>query len=82
MIHDVEDHFMDRLHLIKSLKDDAEKFLYIGCSKFTKQSTVLRLYNLKVENGWSDKSFTTLLSLLKDMRPETNKLPDHTYNLR
>ena len=82
MIHDVEDHFMDRPHLIQSLKGNVEKLLYVGCYKFTKLCAVLRLYNLKVGNGWSDKSFMTLLSLLKDMRPETNKLPDHTYNLR
>jgi len=62
MIYDVEDHFMDRPHLIQSLKDNAEKSLYAGCSKFNKLSTVLRLYNLKVGNRWSNKSFTTLIS--------------------
>jgi len=82
MIHDVEEHFMDHQHLIQSLKDDAEKNLYVGCSKFTKLSAVLRLYNLKAENQWSDKSFTVLLSLLKDMLPEANELPDHTYNAK
>ena len=51
MTHDVKEHFMDRPHLIKSLKDDAEKPLCVGYSKFTKLSTVLRLYNLKEENG-------------------------------
>ena len=72
MIYDVEDHFMDRPHLIQSLKDNAEKSLYAGCSKFSKLSTALRLYNLKVENGRSDKSFMVLLNLLKDMLVETN----------
>ena len=74
MIHDVEDHFMNRPHLIQTLKDDTKEPLYIDCSKFTKLSTVLRLYNLKVENGWSDKSFTALLNLLKDMLSEANEL--------
>jgi len=81
MIHDVEDHFTDCPHLIKSLKDDAEKPLYVGCSKFTKLSTVFRLYGLKPENEWSDKSFTALLNLLKDMLSETNELSDHTYDV-
>jgi len=35
MIHDIEEYFMDRQHLFKSLKDDAEKSLYVVCSKFT-----------------------------------------------
>ena len=42
MIYDVENHFMDRPNLIQRLKDDAEKFLYVGCSKFTTLSAVLR----------------------------------------
>ena len=82
MIHNVEDHFMDRPHLVQSLKDDEEKLLYVGCSKFTKLSAVLRLYNLKEENGWSNKSFTTLLIILKDMLPEANELSDRTYDAK
>ena len=76
MIHDVEDHFMDHPHLIQNVKNDAEKLLYVSCSKLTKLSAVLRLYNLKIGNGWSNKSFTALLSLLKDMLSEANELPD------
>jgi len=41
---------MDHSHLFESLKNDAEKLLYVS-SKFTKLSAVLRLYNLKIENG-------------------------------
>ena len=82
MIHDIEYHFMDRPHLIDNLKDNAEKSLYVSCSKFTKLSPVLKLYNLKVENEWSDKSFTTLLFLLKNMLPEDNKLSNHTYDTK
>ena len=40
MIYDVKDHFMDFPHLIQSLKDDAEKSSYVGCSKFIKLSAV------------------------------------------
>ena len=82
MIHDVKKHFMNCPHLIESLKDDVEKSLYVGCLKFTKLSVVLRLYNLKSENGWSDKSFMALLSLLKDMLSENNKLPDRIYDAK
>jgi len=69
---------MDHPHLIRSLKSDVEKLLYVSCSKFTKLSAVLRLYNFNEENEWSDKSFTVLLSLLKDMFPEANELPNRT----
>ena len=51
MIHDVEEYFMDRSHLIESLKDDTEKSLDFGWSKFTKLSAVLRLYNLKAADN-------------------------------
>ena len=66
MIHDIDEYIVDHPHLFESLKNNAKKLLYVG-SKFTNLSAVLRLYNLKVENGWSDKSFTSLFKLLKDM---------------
>jgi len=50
MIYDVEDLFMNRLHLMQSLKDDIKKSLHISFSKFTKLYVVLRLYNLKEGN--------------------------------
>ena len=37
---------------------------------------------LKASNGWSDKSFTELLELLKDMLPEGNNLPQTTYEAK
>ena len=61
MVHDVEETFMDRPKILDSLKNDGKTPLYVGCSKFTKLSAMLKLYNLKVGNGWSDQSFTALL---------------------
>jgi len=43
---------------------------------------MLILYNLKVKTWWSDKFFTALLKFLKDMLPEINELPDHTYDAK
>lgn len=40
------------------LLEEAEMPLYPGCNKFTKLSSIVRLYNLKANNGWSDTSFT------------------------
>lgn len=46
---------------------DVETLLYNGYTKFTKLSTSLKFYNIKVDNEWSGKNFIDLLSLLKDM---------------
>ena len=81
MMHDVNEYFVDHPHLFESLKNDAEKPLYIG-SKFTKLSAVQRLCNLKARNGWSDKSFISLLKLLKDILLEDNELSDRTYEAK
>jgi len=56
-----------------------ETQLYPGSTNFTWLSAVLRLMNLKAINGWTDKSFTELLQLLKDMLPEGNTLPNRNY---
>ena len=32
--------------------------LYPGCTSFTKLSAAMKLYNVKVRNGWSNASFT------------------------
>ncbi|XP_074271531.1 uncharacterized protein LOC141595463 [Silene latifolia] len=37
---------------------------------------------LKAKNGWSDKSFTTLLEFLGQMLPEGNELPRRTYDAK
>uniref|UniRef100_I1Q696 DUF4218 domain-containing protein n=1 Tax=Oryza glaberrima TaxID=4538 RepID=I1Q696_ORYGL len=47
-----------------------------------KLSCVLELIKLKASNGWSDKSFTELLELLKDMLLEGNNLPQTTYEAK
>ncbi|KAA0036130.1 uncharacterized protein E6C27_scaffold338G00370 [Cucumis melo var. makuwa] len=47
--------------------DDAKKPLYPGCKKFTKLSALVRLYNLKVRYGWSNTSFSELLSIINDL---------------
>ncbi|XP_019184174.1 PREDICTED: uncharacterized protein LOC109179059 [Ipomoea nil] len=66
----------------KCLFENAEKPLFSGCAKYTKLSGVLKLYNLKAKNGWSDKSFMGLLELIKDMLPNDNELPNSTYEAK
>nr|KYP33207.1 hypothetical protein KK1_045953 [Cajanus cajan] len=64
------------------LASDANTSLYDGCTKFTRLSAVLKLLKLKAGNGWSDKSFTELLTLLKDMLPKDNVLPNRMYEAK
>ena len=64
------------------LKTDSKVPLYLGCTTFTRLSVVLALVNLKVRFGWSDKSFTELLMLLKNMLPNNNKLPKSHYKAK
>jgi len=61
------------------MSSDAETPLYPGSTNFTQLLTLLRLMNLKAINGWSDKSLTKLLQLLKDMLLEGNTLPNRNY---
>ena len=48
----------------------------------TRLSVVLALVNLKVRFGWSDKSFTEFLVLLKKMLPEENTLSKNQYETK
>ncbi|XP_058106342.1 uncharacterized protein LOC131249554 [Magnolia sinica] len=64
------------------LLQDAEQALYPGCKKFTKLSFVVRMYQLKCLNGWSNKSFTMLLELLKEALPEGETLPSSFYETK
>ena len=68
--------------LFETLLEDAQKPLYPGCKNFTKLSALVKLYNLKARYGWSDKSFSELLSILGDMLPLNNELPLSMYEAK
>ena len=68
--------------VFENMFNDVETPLYPGSTNFTPLSTVLRLMNLKAMNGWTEKSFTELLQLLKDMLPEGNTLPNRNYGAK
>ncbi|KAL4557971.1 hypothetical protein LXL04_036167 [Taraxacum kok-saghyz] len=71
----------DEQEKLHRLFDEAETPLYKG-SRFMKLDVVLKLLNLKLKHGWSDKSFTSLLELLHDLFPEDNGLPISTYQAK
>jgi len=83
MLHDVEDEISVKdYEKFQHMSDESKKPLYPGCTKFSKLSAVLKLLNLKADNGWSDKSFTSLLELLREMLPDNNELPCTTYQAK
>jgi len=58
MIHDISDDVFKHAHVYENLCNDAKTPLYPGCTKFTRLSTILKLFNVKAKNGWTYKSFT------------------------
>nr|XP_043638244.1 uncharacterized protein LOC122609251 [Erigeron canadensis] len=83
MLHDVEDEVVDKdYEKFQQLFSESEKELYPGCTKYTKLSGVLKLFNVKASHGWSDKSFTELLRILHDILPKGNRLPVSTYKAK
>ncbi|WVY94595.1 hypothetical protein V8G54_033683 [Vigna mungo] len=82
MIRDVGEDNFRRANLYDSLINDSEQPLYPGCTNFTRLSATLNLFSLKASNEWTDKSFTELLELLKEMLPENNTLPFRNYEAK
>ena len=82
MLNAVGENFNINPSTFETLLNDSEKPLFDGCTKYTKLSSVLKLYNLKAGHGWTDVSFSALLELVKDMLPEDNVLPSGTYEAK
>ncbi|XP_027922699.1 uncharacterized protein LOC114180586 [Vigna unguiculata] len=82
MIRDIGHDSFQRANVYDNLCNDAEKHLYAECTKYTRLSAVLKLFNVKAKNGWTDKSFTELLELLSDMLPKGNTLPTRNYDAK
>ena len=45
-------------------------------------SALLSLYNLKAKHGWSDESFSKLLSLLGELLPKDSEMSSSFYEAR
>jgi hypothetical protein len=52
----------------KKMSEEFKKPLYYGCTtQYTRLFVMVRIFQLKASNRWSDCSFKDLLMLLKDM---------------
>jgi hypothetical protein len=43
---------------------------------------IVKLFQLKASNGWRDGSFKDLLTLLKNMLPQGNTVPEIIYKAK
>ena len=75
MVQAANEEFEGDAEKFQKLVEDVEKPLYKDCKKYTKLSTIVMLFNIKAKNGWSDKSFSEVLTLFAVMLPENNELP-------
>ena len=63
--------------------EDYRILLYPDCKQGHKKlGTTLELLQWKASNGLSDKGFEELLKLLKNLLPESNTLPETTYEAK
>ncbi|KAK1359787.1 hypothetical protein POM88_044261 [Heracleum sosnowskyi] len=65
----------DHPDMREMLKDDSALPLWPGCTKFSKLSAVLTLYNLKFGHQFSDVFFTAMLTAVSELLPEGNVIP-------
>jgi hypothetical protein len=83
MVRNVERHGDDdqysneELAKYKQMIKDSKKSFYHGCAaQYTRLFTMVKLFQLKASNRWSDCSFKDLLMLLKDMLPQGNAVSE------
>jgi hypothetical protein len=62
---------------------DSKKSLYHCCAvQYMGLFMMVKLFQLKASNRWSNGSFKDLLTLLKDMLPQGNVVPETVYEAK
>jgi hypothetical protein len=89
MICNVERHGDDdqysngKLAKYKKMIKDSKKPFYHGCAaQYPRLFAMVKLFQLKVSNEWSDCSFKDLLTLLKDMLSQCHTIPETVYEVK
>ncbi|KAL6518135.1 hypothetical protein OROMI_033836 [Orobanche minor] len=78
----INEELHDHPDMHEKLKHDAALPLWPGCTKASKLSAVLTLYNLKAGHQVSDVFFTELLTTISELLPDGNVLPRRTYEAK
>jgi hypothetical protein len=67
----------------KKMIEDSKKSFYHGCAaQYMILFAMVKLFQLKASNRWIDGSFKELLTLLKDMLPQVNEVPETVYEVQ
>jgi hypothetical protein len=89
MVHNIEiytdndQYSNDERAKYKKMIEDSNKPFYDGCAvQYTRLFAMVKLFQLKASNKWSDDSFKDLLTLLKDMLPQGNLVPEIVYEAK
>jgi hypothetical protein len=89
MVRNVERHTNDdqysndKLAKYKKMIKDSNKPFYDGCVvRYMRLFAMVKFFQLKTSNRWSDGSFKDLLTLLKDMLPQGNSIPETVYEAK
>jgi hypothetical protein len=89
MVRNIERHVNDdqysndELAKYKKMIKNSKKSFYHGCvTQYTRLFTMVKLFQLKASNRWSDYSFKDLLMLLKDKLPQGNAVPETVYEAK
>jgi hypothetical protein len=64
------------------IKDSKKSFHHGYAAQYTGLFVMVKLFQLKVSNRWSDYSFKDLLTLLKDMLPQGSAAPETVYEAK
>lgn len=80
--HNYNENTNEEAKIFYKLVKDSKKELYSGCKKFSKLSFIVQLFHLKCLNGWTNNSFTMLLTLLKEAFPKGETLPNSYYEAK
>ena len=65
-----------------SLLASAKRPVYPICEKFTKLSSLVRLFNIKAGHGMSDKCFSKFHTFIKELLPKRNGIPTTIYEAK
>jgi hypothetical protein len=89
MVHNIERHDDDdqysnnELAKYKKMIKYSKKPFYHGCAaQYTRLFVMVKLFQLKASNRWSDYSFKDLLTLLKNKLPQGNAVPKTVYEAK
>jgi hypothetical protein len=80
---DYDQYSNSKLLKYKKMIEDSKKPFYHGCAtQYMRLFVMVKLFQLKASNGWSDCSFKDLLALLKDMLAQGNAVPKTVYEAK